>query len=120
MTASKYLFLFVLGLCIGGCTPFHMTLTNEERSYPATSAEKIQLFFQGETTPPAKELGVLVVSGDSEKQGVKFMQEKAATMGADAIINLEVKIQTQTLLIIFIPIPVHSYFVSGTAVKYVN
>jgi uncharacterized protein YbjQ (UPF0145 family) len=120
MAAAKYLISLLLVLGMVGCTPFHMTLTNEEQSSPPTSPEKIQIYFQGEITPPAKEIGNMVVSGNSEKHGVKFLKEQAAKIGADAIINLEVKIETQTLLILFIPIPVNSYFVSGTAVKYIN
>ena len=120
MKTFKYVLSVFLLFGTGGCTAYHMTLTNEEQSYRATSAEKVQLFFQGDTVPAVKELGSIVVSGKSEKQGVQFLREQAATIGADAIINLEVKIQTQTLFILVIPIPVHSYFVSGTAVKYLN
>ncbi|MBI5475922.1 MAG: hypothetical protein HY964_04220 [Ignavibacteriales bacterium] len=120
MSAAKYLASLMLVICIVGCTPFHMALTNEEKSSPPTTPDKIQIYFQGEQTPPVKEIGNIVVSGNSEKHGVKFLQEQAAKIGADAIINLEVKIETQTLIILIFPIPINSYFVSGTAVKYVN
>jgi uncharacterized protein YbjQ (UPF0145 family) len=120
MPTVKWLLLLTFVLCIVGCTPFHMTLTNDEVSSPATSPEKVQVFFQGEKIQPVKELGSIVVSGNSEKEGVQFLKEQAAKIGADAVINLEVRIQTQTLFILIIPIPVHSYFVSGTAVKYTN
>jgi hypothetical protein len=120
MSTVKWLLLFILASGIVGCTPYHATLTNEEQSFSATTKEKVQVFLQGEKIPPVKELGSLVVSGDSEKDGVEFLREQAAKMGADAVINMEVQIQTQTLIIIFIPIPIHSYFVSGTAVKYIN
>jgi uncharacterized protein YbjQ (UPF0145 family) len=116
----KIIIPLILVLCVFGCTPYHATLTNEEQSYSVTSADKIDVFFQGEKTPGIKEIGSLVVAGNSEKQGVGFLKEQAAKMGADAIINLEVQIQTQTLIIIIIPIPIHSYFISGTAVKYTN
>lgn len=120
MRHLTYFLLIFLVLGLVGCTPFHMTLTNEEQSSQATPAEKVQIFFHGEKVPPMKELGSIVVSDKSEKDGVQFLKEKAATIGADALVNVEVRIQTQTLFIIFIPIPVHSYFVSGTAVKYLN
>jgi uncharacterized protein YbjQ (UPF0145 family) len=92
-------------------------LTNEERSYPATAAEKVQIFLQGETTPTATEIGHIVVLEKSEKDGIEYLQKKAAEMGADGVINVEVKIETQVLFILIIPIPIHSYFVSGTAIK---
>jgi len=120
MSTVRWLFLLFVVSGIVGCTPYQATLTNEEQSYSATATEKIQVFFQGDKIPPAKELGSIVVSGNSEKHGVEFIREQAAKMGADAVINLEVQIQTQTLIILFIPIPIHSYFVSGTAVKYIN
>jgi len=118
MTTMKYLFLLLIGLGMAGCTPFQMTLTNEEQAFPATSPGKIQLFYSGETVPPSKEIGYIVVDEKSTKEGVEFLQRKAAAIGADAVANLEVRIQTQTLYLLIIPIPVHSYFVSGTAIKY--
>lgn len=120
MKTLMYLFLFSLFFGIIGCTPYHVTLTSDQQSALETKPDNVQIFFHGETTPPAKELGSIVVSGNSEKHGVKFLREKAAKIGADAIINLEVKISTQTMLVLFIPIPINYYFVSGTAVKYNN
>lgn len=117
MKNSKYLLILVLGVWLIGCTPYQTTLTNEERSYPATAADKVQIFLQGETTPAATEIGQIVVLDKSEKAGIEYLQEKAAEMGADGVINVEVKVQTQVLFIIIIPIPIHSYFVSGTAIK---
>ncbi|MEO8166772.1 MAG: hypothetical protein ABI623_00905 [bacterium] len=120
MTKPRYLLLLVLGLAMAGCTHFQMTLTDEERSFPATSPGTVQLFYPGEEIPAFKEVGYIVVDEKSEDEGVSFLQKKAAAMGADAIANLEVKIQTQTIFIVVIPIPVHSYFVSGTAIKYIK
>jgi uncharacterized protein YbjQ (UPF0145 family) len=120
MNKFKYLIVVVFGLNIAGCTPFHMTLTNEGRSYPATTTEKVQIFFQGEKTPSNKEIGNIVAVTDSETKGVEFLREKAASIGADGITNLEVKIQTQVFIVLIFPIPHHTYFVSGTAVKFIN
>ena len=117
MKTSIHLLVLVLGVWLTGCTPYQATMTNEERSYPATVPDKVQIFLQGETTPTATEIGHIVVLEKSEKEGVEFLQRKAAEMGADAVINVEVKIQTQVVFIIIIPIPIHSYFVSGTAIK---
>ena len=118
MNKSKYLLVIVLGGWLTACTPYQATLTNEERSYPATAADKVQIFLQGETTPAATEIGQIVVLDKSEKAGIEYLQEKAAEMGADGVINVEVQIQTQVIFLIIIPIPIHSYFVSGTAIKF--
>ena len=117
MKKSMYLLVLVLCVWLIGCTPYQMTLTNEEHSYPATAPEKVQIFLQGEITPTATEIGEIVVLDKSEKEGIEYLQKKAAEMGADGVINVEVKVQTQVLFIIIIPIPIHSYFVSGTAIK---
>ena len=117
---SIHLLVLVLGVWLTGCTPYQATMTNEERSYPTTVPDKVQIFLQGETTPTATEIGHIVVLEKSEKEGVEFLQRKAAEMGADAVINVEVKIQTQVLFIYIIPIPIHSYFVSGTAIKIIK
>jgi uncharacterized protein YbjQ (UPF0145 family) len=120
VTKSISLSVLVLGVWLIGCTSYQATLTNEERSYPATIADNVRIFFQGENTPAAKEIGHIVVLENSEKEGVDFLRKKAAEMGADGMINVEVKIQTQVVFIIIIPIPIHSYFVSGTAIKFTN
>ena len=117
MTKSTYLLALVFGVWLLGCTSYQPTLTNEERSYPATIADKVQIFFQGETPPTATEIGQIVVNEKSEKEGIEYLQRKAAEMGADGVINVEVEIHTQVLFIIIIPIPIDSYFVSGTAIK---
>jgi uncharacterized protein YbjQ (UPF0145 family) len=117
MKKSIHLLVLVLGVCLAGCTPYQATLTNEERPYPATVPEKVQIFLQGETTPAATEIGHIVVAENSEKEGIEYLQRKAAEMGADGVINVEVQIQTRVVFIVFVPIPIHSYFVSGTAIK---
>ena len=114
---SIQLLVIVLGVWFAGCTPYQATLTNEERSYPATVPEKVQIYLQGETTPAATEIGHIVVAESSEKEGIDYLQRKAAEMGADGVINVEVQIQTRVVFIVFVPIPIHSYFVSGTAIK---
>jgi hypothetical protein len=112
--------LIVITVWLVGCTPYQSTLTNEERSYPPTVAERVQIFLQGETIPPATEIGHIVVDESSEEKGIKFLQSKAAEMGADGVINVEVQVQTHVFFILVIPIPIHSYFVSGTAIKMTN
>lgn len=116
MTRSICLIVLVVGGLIG-CTPYQTTLTNAERSYPPTVADKVQLFLQGETIPAATEIGAIVVLEDSEEKGIEYLQSKAAEMGADGVVNVEVRVQTR-ILFILLPIPINSYFVSGTAIKF--
>jgi hypothetical protein len=94
-----------------------MTLTNAERSYPPTTAGEVQIFLQGETLPKSTEIGEIIVLEDSEESGIAYLRKKAAEMGADGVVGVEVKIQTR-ILFVLLPIPIHSHFVSGTAVKY--
>jgi uncharacterized protein YbjQ (UPF0145 family) len=116
---NRSIVVLVVAVTVGlvGCTPYQTQLTNAERSYPPTTADKVQLFLQGETVPKATEIGEIIVLEDSEESGIAYLQKKAAEMGADGVVGVEVKIQTR-ILFVLIPIPIHSYFVSGTAVKY--
>ena len=117
MTRSAPVIILIITIALAGCTPYQTTLTNAERAYPPTTAEKVQLFLQGETTPQLTEIGEIAVLDDSQKEGIAYLQTKAAEMGADGVINVEVRIQTK-LLFILLPIPINSYHISGTAVKY--
>lgn len=117
MKKTMFTIVLMLGVWIMGCTPYQTTLTNEERSYPATVASNVQIFLQGEVTPKSTEIGEIVLLEKSEKEGIEYLKQKAAEMGADGVINVEVKVQTQTLFLVIIPIPVSSYYVSGTAIK---
>jgi uncharacterized protein YbjQ (UPF0145 family) len=113
----RYLLVFVMGAWLIGCTPWQSTLTNEERSFPPTAAEKVQIFLQGESVPASKEIGHLVVIETSEKEGIAFLQKKASELGADGVINVEVRIETRVYFLIVFPIPMNSYVVSGTAIR---
>ncbi len=118
---SIVLLVVVAGLAVGGCTHFQQTLTGEEQTYAATRQQEVQVYFAAET--PAKqykEIGTIVAAKDDPADAVEFVKEKAAKMGADALLNCEVRVHTQVLLLIIIPIPVHTYIASGVAVKYTN
>lgn len=113
--------LLVVVVMAAGCTHFQQTLTGEERTYAATRTEDVRVFFTNETpTKSYKEIGYIVAAENEPKDAVDFIKEKAATMGADALLNCEVRVHTQVLLFIIIPIPVHTYIASGVAVKYTN
>lgn len=111
----------IAGLAVAGCTHFQQTLTGEEQTYAATRQQDVRVYFTPET--PAKqykEIGTIVAAKDDPADAVEFVKEKAAKMGADAVLNCEVRVHTQVLLLIIIPIPVHTYIASGVAVKYTN
>jgi uncharacterized protein YbjQ (UPF0145 family) len=97
--------------------PYQSTLTNAERSFPPTVADNVRLYLQGEIVPTATEIGEIIVQENSEEKGIAMLRDKAAEMGAEGIRNVEVQIQTK-LLFILIPVPIDSYRVSGTAIRF--
>ena len=108
-------------LLLAGCTHFQQTLIGDEQTYAATKTEDVQVFFANETpTKPYKEVGYVVAADDKTADAVDFIKEKAAKMGADALLNCEVRVHTSVLLFIIIPIPMHTYIASGVAIKYTN
>ncbi len=117
VTRSRDILAVILVLGLAGCTPYQMTLTNAERAYPPTLASNVQLFLQGETSPQATEIGEITILDDTQESGIAFLREKAAAIGADGVVGVEVQIQTR-LLFVLLPIPIHSYTISGTAVRY--
>ena len=112
---------FTVAAAVSGCTHFQQTLTGEEQTYAATKTEDIRVYFVNEKAPMQyKEIGCIVAAKDDPADAVEFVKEKAAKMGADALLNCEVRVHTQVLLLVIIPIPVHTYIASGVAVKYTN
>ncbi len=123
MNANKIvvLLLMMAGFVIAGCTHFQETLTADEQTYAATRPQDVRVYFTNET--PAKqykEIGYIVAAKDEPADAVEFVKEKAAKMGADALLNCEVRVHTSVILILIIPVPVHTYIASGVAVKYTN
>jgi uncharacterized protein YbjQ (UPF0145 family) len=100
-----------------GCTQYQHTLIADEQSYPATSPEKIAVYFSSEKQSLAyKEIGAISCTQVAEATDiVNKLKQKAAEMGADAILNCEVQI---TLIPGPFSIPVTYYTASGVAVKY--
>ncbi len=113
--------LVAVALVTAGCTHFQQTLTGDEQTYTATKKEDVRVYFSNET--PArqyKEIGYIVAAEDEPADAVDFIKDKAAKMGADALLDCEVRVHTYVILMIIIPIPVHTYIASGVAVKYTN
>ncbi len=110
-----------VALAVAGCTHFQQTLTAEERTYTATRPRDVFLYFSNELpTAQYKEIGYIVAAKDEPAEAVTFIKEQAAKMGANALVNCEVRVHTSVILIIFIPWPVHTYIASGVAVKYTS
>lgn len=113
--------LLVVAVMAAGCTHFQQTLTGDEQTYRATTTGDIRVFFSNERpTKSYKEIGYIVASKEEPVDAVNFIKEKAATMGADALLNCEVRVHTSVTLFVIIPIPIHTYIASGVAVKYTN
>ncbi len=123
MNAKRFALLWgiLASVLLAGCTPFQQTLIGDERGFPAKQPGDVKVFLASQTPPqPYKEVGAIVATESSEEAAVSFLQEKAAAMGADALMNCEVRVHTMVLLIIIIPIPEHKYTASAVAVKYTN
>lgn len=121
MKSKVALTVFLLLMLSAGCTHFQQTLIGDEQTYPPTKLEDIKVFFSNESPDRKyKEVGYIVADKPKTDDAVKFIKEKAAQMGADAIVNCEVRVYTFVILFIIIPVPQHSYIASGVAVKYTN
>ena len=116
-----YLILFITSVFLVGCTHFQKTLIADEQTFTETMPESIKVFLSSETPKNTyKEIGFIVASKDNPKEAVSFLKQEAAKMGADALLNCEVRVHTSVILFIFIPIPVNTITASGVAVKYTN
>jgi hypothetical protein len=123
MSTKKIFFLILIATSVFlvGCTHFQKTLIADEQTYPATNPENIKVFLSSETPKNTyKEIGFIVASKDNSKEAVNFLKDEAAKMGADALLNCEVRVHTSVMLFIFIPIPINTITASGVAVKYTN
>ena len=118
----KFLAVLIVGTAIlqAGCTQFQQTLTASEQAFSPTQPQSIDLFFSNESPKHAyKEIGYIVADKGSSKEAVDFLKEKAAGMGADALVNCEVHVYHYlAMLIVFIPIFDDAYIASGVPVKY--
>ena len=110
------LILVLSMIWLSGCTPFHQTLTGDEKKYDPTKTEHVAVFLpnQGPTTT-YDELGYIVASKGNENEAVQFLQEKAANMGADAVMDCEIRTYRT---MIFLGIYEDQYIASGVAVRY--
>jgi hypothetical protein len=107
-------------LFIVGCTPFHETLTGNEKSFSPTQIENIKVYFPNEgPTTAFQEIGNIIVQKDNSKDAVEFLKEKTAKMGGDAIVDCEIRVYRYVAtVILFFPIYENTFIASGTAVRY--
>src|SRR5512135_2568441 len=90
---------------LAGCTHFQQTLIGDEQTYAPTKPENVQVFFSNATpTRPYKEVGFIVADKSDTVDAVNYIKEKAALMGADALVNCEIRVHTFVALFIIIPI----------------
>jgi uncharacterized protein YbjQ (UPF0145 family) len=114
---------FALSLMVlVGCTHFHQTLIGEEKTFPATKSQSIEVFLSNEApVRDYEEVGYIVAQKGSEEAAIAFLKDRAAKMGADALLKCEVRVHRRLLIIIlFIPIFEDTYIASGVAIKYTD
>lgn len=116
------MFIFLLAVVsLSGCTHFQQALIGEEKAFPETKPENVEVFFSSDKPQHSfQEVSFIVVEENSEKEAVEFLKKKAASVGADALLNCEVKVFTYVVVFIIIPIPINSFHAAGVAVKYTN
>ncbi len=119
---NKILVILILGvtLLFGGCTPFHQTLTGDEKTFLPNKKEKIEIYFSNEDPKQSyNEIGYIIAAKGNTKQAAEFLKEKAAKMGADGLINFETFVVRRLIaIILFIPIYDDIHIASGVAIKY--
>lgn len=93
-----------------------------QKTFPATKPEGIEVFFPNETPGQSyEEVGYIIARKGSEKDAMAFLKDHAAKMGADALLNCEVRVHRRlVIIIIFIPIFEDTYIASGVGIKYTN
>jgi hypothetical protein len=118
MKPRQVLLLAVLAgiLAVVGCTPYQQTLTADEKSYAVTNADSIKVYLPDEEPSRAyREIGAVIVEKGDAQEAVSFMKENAARMGANAIVDCEVRVVRHLSFLIFYD---NKYIASGTAVVY--
>ena len=124
MQPRKILSLAVLAgiLAVVGCTPYQQTLTAEEKSYPVTNADSIKVYLpDAGPTRAYREISTVIVEKGDAKEAVQFMKENAARMGANAIIDCEVRVVRHLSFLIFydnFPFPFSKEPVSNSVIIY--
>ena len=99
-----------------GCTPYQQTLTAEEKSYPVTNADSINVYLPDKgPTRAYREISTLIVEKGDAQEAVLFMKENAARMGANAIVDCEVRVVRHLAFLFFYD---NRYIASGTAIVY--
>lgn len=113
-----FIFLLLVSLFISGCMPQLSTLTNKEKALTATDAATITFSTNSSLPQQYEELGQIITVGSEPEEAIENLKEKAAEMGANKIINGEVKVyRYETIRIFFIPFYADGYLAYGTAVK---
>lgn len=107
--------LLILGAIFASCSMARLQTSNSGNYYPPTVAENIEVYSTEKTSNNYTIIGEVVASVDAWGDGstsVKYLKKEAAELGADAIINLRLKIGNGVLS--------NSVTASGSAVKFKN
>lgn len=108
--------LLIIAVLFSGCASVnHYYTDGQSDTLPPTNAESIKVFSTEKADKEYRVLGSVIAAADAGNNGkrpVKLLKMAAASMGADAIVNLKLKI-TQGYW-------ASGVEASGTAVKFIN
>lgn len=107
--------LFIL--LFSGCQTSIFTLTNEEKAHPRSNPQNIKITTNEKIEGKYTEIGYVYAFGSSVEESIKNLIEQAAEFGGNAVIKLETKVLRNYIYLVFIPIPIDSYFCQGEVIK---
>jgi hypothetical protein len=121
MKKSNYflgIIFFALIIISAGCQTSIYTLTNQEKVYPSTDVSKITVTTMEKSDKNYIEVGYIFAAGNTIDDGIKNLKSQTSKFGGDAVLRLKISVIRQFIMLLFIPIPVDTYFCEGIAVKY--
>ncbi len=120
MKALRSLCLLLIVLSAAGCQYTLETLTGQEKAFPRSNQNSITLTSETKLSVPFTEIGQVLAVGSTSEEAISRLKGQAATYGGDAIIRLQTKVTRRYIYLLFIPIPIDSYCVTGTIVTKTN
>lgn len=120
MKALRAACILLVVITVAGCQYTLETLTGQEKAYPRSNPNSITLTSEAKLAEPFTEIGQVLAVGSTSDEAVTRLKNQAATYGGNAIIRLQTKVTRRYIFLLFIPIPMDSYCVTGTIVVKTN
>jgi len=114
-TMLVYTLFVIIVFC--GCQQSIYTLTNNEKVYPPTQTSNIKVTTNDKIDGEYTEVGYVFAFGSSVKESVDNLRKKASEIGGTSVIKLQTTVIRTFIVIIFIPIPIDTYYAQGIVVK---